>query len=170
MSKLIVTADIHGSYSAWLTLNMLLGPNDRLVIAGDLFDTRYGDPGNSDFQPEAIRQELIRQHQIYYYVYGNCDVEGFFPGFEKVLQFQALNKNIVLFHGHLNPMVESEMDIVIQGHTHRCALEKRGSQVFLNPGTLACPRNGIFSYGVIEETQVSLVDLKTGHPLVTVAM
>ena len=58
MPKLIVTADIHGSYSSWLTTKTLLNSNDKLVIAGDLFDTKYGSFSNADFQPELIKKEL----------------------------------------------------------------------------------------------------------------
>ncbi len=58
MSKLIVTADIHGSYSSWLTIKALLSSNDKLVIAGDLFDTKYGNFSNADFQPESIKKDL----------------------------------------------------------------------------------------------------------------
>ena len=53
MNKLIVTADVHGSFGSWLTLKQLMKPGDKLVIAGDLFDTRYGNYSNPDFQPEG---------------------------------------------------------------------------------------------------------------------
>ena len=59
MAELIITADLHGSYTSWLTLKTLLAPGDGLVIAGDLFDTRYGDFSDPDFQPDAIKEELI---------------------------------------------------------------------------------------------------------------
>jgi len=52
MPKLIVTADIHGSYSSWLTIKALLGSNDKLVIAGDLFDTKYGNFSNAERKRE----------------------------------------------------------------------------------------------------------------------
>ncbi|MBL6996315.1 metallophosphoesterase, partial [Desulfobacula sp.] len=71
MKKLIVTADLHGSYSSWLTLKNLLGPLDELVIAGDLFDTKYGNFTHIDFQPESIKKDLNNFNHRFYYVYGN---------------------------------------------------------------------------------------------------
>ena len=46
MPKLIVTADVHGSFSSWLTIKALLKNQDQLAIAGDLFDTKYGSFSN----------------------------------------------------------------------------------------------------------------------------
>jgi len=58
MAKLIITADIHGSHGCWLTLTNLLKPDDTLIIAGDLFDTKYGSYSNTDYNPEIIKKSL----------------------------------------------------------------------------------------------------------------
>lgn len=168
MKKLIVTADLHGSYSSWLTLKNLLGPLDELVIAGDLFDTKYGNFTHIDFQPESIKKDLNNFNHRFYYVYGNCDSISFFPGFETFLEFSCFNKKFFLSHGHRSCKYSSNIDIIIQGHTHLCFLEKRDGQIFMNPGSITCPRNGIYTYGVIENNCVSLIELKTGNKLIAV--
>ena len=68
MGKLIVTADIHGSYTSWLTMKNLLKPSDKLAVAGDLFDTKYGNFSNTDFQPESIKNDLKTFKHPFYYV------------------------------------------------------------------------------------------------------
>ncbi|MBU8912210.1 MAG: YfcE family phosphodiesterase [Desulfobacterales bacterium] len=167
MNKLIVTADIHGSYSSWLTMKNLLKPSDKLAIAGDLFDTRYGNYSNTNFQPESIKNDLKTFKHHFYYVYGNCDVPSFFPGFDKIMEFRAFNKQILLSHGHRPFTCSANIDIIIQGHTHNCFLEKKDGQIFMNPGSITSPRNGVYSYGVIEKDSASLIELKTGNKLIT---
>ena len=167
MKKLIVTADIHGSYSSWLTMKNLLQPSDKLAIAGDLFDTKYGNYSNTNFQPEAIKKELNTFKHRFYYVYGNCDTPSFFPGFDTILEFSVFNKNILLSHGHRPFTYSANIDIIIQGHTHHCFLEKKDGHIFMNPGSITYPRKGIYTYGVIEKDSASLIELKTGNKLIT---
>jgi putative phosphoesterase len=166
MTKLIVTADIHGSYSSWLTIKNILKPYDKLVIAGDLFDTRYGNYSNNDFQPESIKNDLYAFKHEFYYAYGNCDNSSFFPGFDTTIKFTAFNKKMLVHHGHRPLSYCEDIDIIIQGHTHLCFLEKKNQQIFMNPGSITCPRNGIYTYGVIDNTSANLIELKTGKKLV----
>ncbi|MCD4722309.1 MAG: YfcE family phosphodiesterase [Desulfobacula sp.] len=168
MEKLIVTADIHGSYTSWLTMKNLLKPSDKLAIAGDLFDTKYGNFSNADFQPQSIKNDLNTFKHHFYYVYGNCDTPSFFPGFDTTMEFDVFNKRILLSHGHRPFTYSANIDIIIQGHTHICFLEKKDSHIFMNPGSITCPRNGVYTYGVIENSSASLIELKTGNKLITI--
>jgi putative phosphoesterase len=165
MPRLIITADIHGSLASWITIKSLLCKGDSLAIAGDLFDTRYGNFSNSDFQPEAIRDDLKKLNHPVHYVYGNCDDPSFYPGFtmEKTFEFQS--KMIFMGHGNRPLEFDADSDIVIQGHTHNCSLTRHLDQIFLNPGSIACPRNGLYTYGLLEKDAVHLVDLKSGKSL-----
>jgi len=165
MERLFVTADIHGSVNSWMTIKELMKPGDSLVIAGDLFDTRYGNY-SQDFQPGFIKKEMQDLPQKFYYVYGNCDEPSFFPGHELTLEFTSFKKNFFLHHGHINQIIPDDMDIIIQGHTHIYSLEKKEKKIFMNPGTISNPRNQLYTYGIIEKYQVSIMDLKTGNPIV----
>jgi uncharacterized protein len=168
MAKLIVTADVHGSISSWLTIKSLLNPKDKLVIAGDLFDTRYGNFANSDFQPKAIKKDLKTFKHDFYYVYGNCDVPSFSPGFDTNLQFNTFKQQIFLFHGHQPCSYSSDMDILIQGHTHIYSLIKKEGQIFMNPGSITYPKKGIATYGVLEDTGASIIELETKKKIIAI--
>ncbi len=168
MGNILVTADLHGSLSTWLTVKALLSKDDSLAVAGDLFDTRYGHYGHPDFQPDQIRSDLPELAHPLYYVYGNCDVEGYCPGYGPKKTFQAFNKSIFIHHGHRIVPDNCKADIVIQGHTHLCHLEKKNGTIFMNPGSMTYPRNSLASYGWIDDTQVSLVELKTGKTLASI--
>ncbi|MEH0020818.1 MAG: YfcE family phosphodiesterase [Desulfobacter sp.] len=168
MAKLLVTADLHGSMAAWLTVTALLSDKDSLAVAGDLFDTRYGQYGHPDFRPDQIRADLKTPSHPFYYVYGNCDVESYFPGYAPEKTFRIFGKKIFLHHGHRPLSTDCRADIVIQGHTHLCHLEKKEGTIFMNPGSLARPRNQMATYGRIDENGAALVELSTGTELAAV--
>lgn len=166
MAKLIICADIHGSISSWITLKSLSGEKDSIACAGDLFDTRYGSYANPDFSPEQIRDDLKTMKQPFFYAYGNCDTPSFHPdaGHERSFTFDAVN--ILMHHGH-RPLssIPGHIRLIIQGHTHLPALAEKNGRIFFNPGSLALPRNGIASYGILKEKQLCLMELKTGRPM-----
>ncbi|MFH1153477.1 MAG: metallophosphoesterase family protein [Pseudomonadota bacterium] len=166
MTRILVSADVHGSVGAWMTLMELLEPGDTLAIAGDLFDTRYGNPKDQDFQPYLIKSDLAAMAHRFYYVYGNCDDADYFPSRAHVMRFQHMGLEIVLHHGHrpLGP-IPGSTGIIVQGHTHLSCLELRDSHIHLNPGSLARPRDGLHTYAVIDDARVSLMNLRTGKPL-----
>jgi len=170
MARLLVFADLHGSMNSWLTVKALLSDGDCLAIAGDLFDTRYGNYGNPDFQPSEIRSDLKELPYPLYYVYGNCDVERFYPGHGYEKEFQAFGKTIQLHHGHTPLSKGTAADIIMQGHTHLCRLDKKNDTIYLNPGSMTSPRNGgPPTYGIIDSASISLVELKTGEALKTLS-
>ena len=170
MTKLIVTADIHGSYSSWLTIKALLGSTDQLVIAGDLFDTKYGNFSNADFQPESIKKDLKKITNNLYYVYGNCDIPSFFPGYGMKKTFNAFNRQIFLHHGHRPYKKFSGNNIIIQGHTHLYSLLKNEGQILMNPGSITYPKNGIATYGIIDNNSVDIIELETGNRLISIEL
>jgi uncharacterized protein len=166
--KFLITADIHGSINTWMTLRALMAADDILVIAGDLFDTRYGHFGHPDFSPETIRKDLSAINQTVYYVYGNCDVPCFFPGHDHTLSFTAGNKKTFLHHGHLRVSVPSDADLIIQGHTHVWRLEKKHGRIFMNPGSMTRPKKGGATFGLFDDTGVHIMDLTTQTSLMTI--
>lgn len=165
MKKLIITADIHGSFSSWLALADLLTPDDTIAIAGDLFDTVYGNYSHADFQPESIKKDLKTFTPGLQYAYGNCDNPSFYPGFNHYSVFSMFQKTIFMHHGHRSSEIPDNTDIIIQGHTHLCSLEKNNGRIYFNPGTIVSPRNGLYTYGVMDQNSISLVDFKTHEKL-----
>lgn len=170
MSRLLITADVHGSYATWMTLKSLLEPDDILVVAGDLFDTSYGRWGSPDFQPNHIRDNLKTMKNQLYYVYGNCDEPSFYPDQSHGLEFQFMGLNIFLHHGHrhLNA-ISTKTNLIIQGHTHLASLEKQHHTFFLNPGSLTSPRNGLYTYAIVGNNKIQIINLKTETELISIS-
>lgn len=162
MSRLIVTADIHGSFSTWLLLKELMAEDDYLAIAGDLFDTMFGNRLDTDFRPESIREDLASVRDRLLYVYGNCDTESFLPGYDQHLEFHMFDRNFLLCHGHrFFSDTAAEPDVIISGHTHTAKLERNNGKIHMNPGSLKKPKNRIYTYGVIDGETAKIVDIKS---------
>ena len=84
------------------------------------------------------------------------------------MTFNVFNKTIYLSHGHHSPAAPENVDMIIQGHTHRYSLEKKGKEIFMNPGSITSPRNGKFTYGMIEETWAGIIELGTEEKLISI--
>ena len=166
VEKIIITSDVHGSYSTWITILGLLKPGDGLAVAGDLFGTRYPDHGNPDYQPETIKESLADLKHPFYYVYGNCDREQFSPGYKHCLSFDFMGSKIFMHHGHrFSYKIPSDVSIVIHGHTHKSALKKDRGIVFINPGSLSMPRDMVYTYAVMDRTGIQIINIKTGKSI-----
>jgi uncharacterized protein len=92
------------------------------------------------------------------YVKGNCD---FSPTIPSELVETIDGKKIFITHGHLYDVkydlmklryraMELNADIVLYGHTHISSIEYMDGIWFINPGSLALPRNGLNSLATIE--------------------
>lgn len=158
MSRLVITADIHGSLSTWKKIRSLVGPKDSLAVAGDLFDTVYGDHGNADYQPDKIKKEFRRLGNAAHYVYGNCDKEDFFYGYESQLSFEFEGYSILMNHGHLRLPDLTDYQIIIEGHSHVPRLDYLMGKIFLNPGSPTYPRSEYPSYAIIENHRIQILE------------
>lgn len=168
MARLLITADIHGSISLWNHLIARLMPGDSFAIAGDLFDTRYGDRASSDFKPDIIRKELEglkRKGITVHYVYGNCDEERYLEGYGFVKLFEFEGVTFFMAHGH-RPLPDiTNADVIIEGHSHTPRLATLFGKIFLNPGSPTLPRYSEPSVAVFENGVITVMELETGQVL-----
>ena len=155
MSRLFITADIHGNYAVWQKLLARLQPDDTLVIAGDLFGNRFPDTNNPDYQPEILRQEYQGLKNPKYFVYGNCDLPEFFPGQKYDLTFQFADKKVLLYHGD-NTLPAADNDIIITGHTHISEIKEQDGKLFINPGSPSRPHDDTPSYAIYQNGKAEI--------------
>lgn len=164
--RLLVTADIHGFYSAWRKIFSLLKPDDMLIMAGDIFGTRYPAMNDPDYRPADIRAELVDIPHII--VYGNCDIPEFSPGLTYTYNYVWENKRIFIFHGDSAKRCPEKTDIIINGHTHVPMIQYLESKWIINPGSPARPRASIISsYAVITQQNIQVLNLDQDEPLFT---
>ncbi|MCK8825340.1 metallophosphoesterase [Fuchsiella alkaliacetigena] len=154
--KLLCVSDTHGNTEVLRKVIDLEKEVDFLFHGGDFI---------VDTDPFIDRDLKIIK------VKGNCDHQH--PGeLEKVVE--VADKRILLTHGHkynvkYNALAslayraaEIEADIVLFGHTHRSFKLKEDNVLYLNPGSLAYPRDGVFSYAIIEISKTGIkAEIKT---------
>lgn len=154
MSKYLIASDLHGSASACERLCTCLAQEkaDRLILLGDLL---YHGPRNDlpdRYDPRAVFAMLNEVTPVPLCVRGNCDAEVD----QMVLRFPIMADYIPLplpggrtaffTHGHLwntdNPPPHQPGDVLIHGHTHLHGIFPQKDYVYLNPGSIALPKDG----------------------------
>ena len=151
--KLLIASDLHGSsfYVEKLIRRVEAENPDKILLLGDLL---YHGPRNALpelYDTSAVAKFLNDRKNMLLCVRGNCDTEVD----QMVLDFPILADYCILeldghtlfaTHGHrynrqnLPPMGTGE--ILLHGHTHLPALERREGYVYLNPGSVSLPKGG----------------------------
>lgn len=161
--KIMIASDIHGS--AYYCRQMLKAYHrekaDKLLLLGDIL---YHGPRNDlpkDYQPKEVITMLNDMKSELLCVRGNCDTEVD----QMVLEFPILadycfleinGQTIFATHGHVwnpqNPPMLKEGDILLNGHTHIPASKCMGTYTYMNPGSVAIPKeNSVCGYMIFDD-------------------
>ena len=181
--KIGVMSDTHGYHErVKLAVEKFFADADLILHAGDVC---YHGPNNpnykgDDYNPKALANFINASKIPFIIARGNGDSEVD----QLVLETPVLipyahvfanGKRIVVNHGHLLPTDADKdkiaktfrADIFITGHIHKPVLERRGSTVFLNPGTvspyLTNQPDKRTSVALITEDKIQIFDLDTGE-------
>ena len=173
--KWLIASDLHGSayYCKALLAAFKREGADRMVLLGDLL---YHGPRNDlprDYDPKAVTALLNEHARDILAVRGNCDADID----QVVLQFPiwadyallAEGKRLIFVtHGHLFHLDQlpplHEGDILLHGHTHVPACETKGGVTYLNPGSLAIPKEeSPHSYMTLEDGVFLWKELERGE-------
>ena len=169
--KWMIASDIHGS-ALWCRKMLEAFDREkaqRLLLLGDLL---YHGPRNDlpdQYAPKEVISMLNERKQVIYCVRGNCEAEVD----QMVLDFPVLAEYMLLplgerlcfvTHGHvfnekhLPPLRKG--DLLLHGHTHVPACKEHDDFVYLNPGSVAIPKEGSWhGYMLLEEEQFIWKDL-----------
>ena len=163
----MIVSDIHGSakYCKELLEAYEKEKADRLLLLGDLL---YHGPRNDlpeGYDPKRVIDLLNEKKDEIFAVRGNCEAEVD----QVVLEFPVLadyallpwkDHMIYITHGHvfnrnhLPPMKKG--DILLHGHTHIPACEEFDDYVYMNPGSVAIPKNDTpRGYMILEEETIT---------------
>lgn len=172
--KLLIASDLHGSahYCRLLLEAFQREQADRLVLLGDLLYHGPRNPLPEGYDTKAVTALLNGVGDRLLCVRGNCDSEVD----QMVLEFPMLadyaylsvdGANIIATHGHLygpdNPPSLRQGDILLCGHIHLPVRRDYGRFTYLNPGSLALPKNGTpHSYMTLEGGKFAWHDLVDG--------
>ena len=169
--KWLIASDIHGS-AYWCKKLMKAYEReaaDRMILLGDLL---YHGPRN-DLPKEYAPKEVIgmlnaHAHEIYC-VRGNCEAEVDqmvldFPVLAEYMLLPVGNRLVFATHGHVFneknlPPLRSG-DILMHGHTHVPVCVQHEAYTYLNPGSVAIPKEESWhGYMILEGTRFVWKDM-----------
>ncbi len=175
MTKLLIASDLHGSayYTRLLMDRIAEEKADRILLLGDLL---YHGPRNDlprEYAPKEVIELLNSLKNEVLAIRGNCDTEVD----QMVLDFPIMADYAVLFvdgitilatHGHhnneKNPLPHKPGDILLCGHTHVPVCRRHEDFIFMNPGSVAIPKEGSrHSYMVLENGKFLWKDVEDGQ-------
>ncbi len=165
--KFVIASDIHGSFRYCRELLRAYDREkaDRMLLLGDIL---YHGPRNDlpdQYAPKEVITALNERKEDILCVRGNCDteVDQMVLAFPIMAEYSLIcidKYRMYATHGHiyhpdhLPPLKEG--DILLYGHTHIPAWEKRGEILCMNPGSVSIPKDHssqsyiVFSEGVFE--------------------
>jgi len=167
--KLFIASDIHGSayYARLLADRFAAEKADRLVLLGDVL---YHGPRNDlprEYDPKAVISILNPLKDKIIAVKGNCEseVDSMVLDFNVQSEFATLisdKHTLLMTHGHRTNPPMSGFDVLLCGHTHVPALEKRDGYIYVNPGSVSIPKEASpHSYMTFDGRTLRWYDLNT---------
>ena len=149
--KWMIASDIHGSaYYCQKALEALKREGaDRLLLLGDLL---YHGPRNDlprDYAPKEVISLLSGVKDQVFCVRGNCEAEVDqmvlpFPVLAEYCLLEQAGHVVFATHGHHynleTPPLLQPGDVLLYGHTHVPAKDNRLGFWYLNPGSVAIPK------------------------------
>lgn len=162
--RYFIFSDLHGSASQLkkaLALSAFCEA-DRVLLLGDILHGGY--EGTSRECASLLKENKDRILAVR----GNCDDESDSAALGFPLpECRGLSFKMHRVHLSHRPQVFAfpPGDIVMNGHTHSKTLYRDAGVIYLNPGSIAYPRDGIASYAVMDDDGIRLYDLETQEVL-----
>ena len=168
--KFLIASDIHGSayYVKKILAVMEKEKAETLVLLGDIYNHGPRNPLPEEYNPGEVATLLNAIKEKLIVVKGNCDSEvdkmiSEFDFFENTVIVSG-NKSVFLTHGHVynkDAMPKTSFDAVVYGHFHTGFIERVGSSVVANAGSVSLPKNGTpSSYMILEDGVLTLYDVE----------
>ena len=168
--KLLIASDIHGDIKCAEELISVANAEspDRIVILGDIL---YHGPRNDlpeNYNPKAVISLLNGYADKLICVRGNCDTEVDqmvldFPILSDTAQIFDGKVSMILTHGHvfspqkLPPVAKNS--VLLYGHTHVQKIERVGSTLCINPGSVTLPKeNNPRTYMIYDDGEFIIRD------------
>lgn len=157
MRRIFVISDTHGGLSGWKKFaERFLKEADLLIHAGDVLYHGPRNPLPEGYDPKGLVEELNGLKVPIIFSRGNCDAD-----IDQLLLRYPLSfpyaycfidgLRMLITHSLEGIEVEGfQVDLVVHGHTHVPAIERKGRTIFLNPGSLALPKGAFSSFAAID--------------------
>ena len=168
--KCIIASDIHGS-AFWCERLMHAIEVEQptlVILLGDLLYHGPRNPLPDGYDPARVAEMLNAVGDHICAVRGNCDSEVD----QMVLDFPCMGDSATIIdgttrlfctHGHVfSPDAAPRLPkgtLFLSGHTHVKTDETRNGIRFVNPGSVALPKDGSHSFALFENVEITLREL-----------
>lgn len=166
--RLLFISDIHGIKNnlnkireRFLQLNC-----DKLVVLGDLLYIGPKNKMNDGYDVEYVKNFLNSFKDKIICVKGNCDSEVDsmvldFPIIDTLGMISTIEEDIYITHGHIYNMSNwnNTNSILIYGHLHTPFIKKIETNIYINPGSISLPKEGLPTYLFYDEKEFIIYDI-----------
>lgn len=170
--KLMFASDIHGSKAYCQKLIEIYRKENarKLILLGDILYHGARNDLTLEYDTKAVASLLNGIKDEILCVRGNCDseVDQMVLEFPMMAEYATMligDRILFITHGHIyNPENLPPLkkgDILINGHTHVKAIEANEDYIYLNPGSISLPKDGVNSYMIFEDGVFYLKDIDT---------
>ena len=147
--KILLISDVHGNIEL---MDKIIKDNEKCDLKFFMGDFDLGEPSKQKEQVKKFDKVIM----------GNCDAANISPT-EEI--FEVSNLKIMMLHGHTIDHIlnkksfkkmfkiakDNNVRLILHGHDHIDANEKKGNITRFNPGSITLPKgeNGP-SYGILD--------------------
>ena len=170
--KYLIASDVHGSlkYAEKLIKVFNESKAEKLILLGDLYYHGPRNPLPEGYNPKEVAVLFNKYKDKLLVVRGNCDaeVDQMISEFsiQDYLQIEINGKVCSFYHGHKDIDLPKKSDVIFNGHTHICKLEKIGNITYANPGSITLPKSDISrDYIILDNNTIVLKDLETSKEI-----
>ncbi|WP_350344891.1 phosphodiesterase [Proteinivorax tanatarense] len=172
--KVGIISDTHGVVDSWEKVySKYLTFSDLIIHCGDVLYHGPRNPIVTGYNPKALAEKLNDVKVPIVFAKGNCDAEVDQMVLNHPLQSPYTimiisGRKILATHGHdidycerLKLAQKFNLDVMITGHTHIPEIYKEKGTVFLNPGSIALPKNEFPSFSLLYKEKIEIINLQT---------
>ena len=160
--RVIFLTDIHGMTDNFNKISNIIDSFDLIVLLGDIFSCNH-QRVKGVYDPNYLRDFFnIRKDKVKY-VIGNVDTIEDINSLEySALPFMIINLDglkVGLIHNIDSVDKYPNLDVIVCGHTHISNIDEIDNMIYLNPGSLSIPKDGIPSYLTYDNNLFTIYDI-----------
>lgn len=168
--KYVIASDIHGS-ETWcerLVAAIEAEQPDQVILLGDLLYHGPRNPLPDGYAPAEVAAMLNALADRITSVRGNCDaeVDQMMLDFPCMADYALVTdgpRKLFCTHGHVfapdDPPRMQAGSFFLSGHTHVKVNEERGGIRFVNPGSVALPKDGSHTFALYHDGEIEFREL-----------
>jgi hypothetical protein len=174
--KIGMISDTHGDKEAWQRALSVFEGVELVIHTGDILNPGPYNPIKESFDPLNLAKGLNQAPFPLIFAKGNCDSEVDalaldYPILSPYTFIYLPTVSILAIHGHQHGTSELfglakryRVSLIVHGHTHIPAIEKKDQFVIVNPGSPSLPKNNSLpTVAILEANTLRIYEIESGQ-------